>query len=105
MVGRVFLAGEAGSCMNTNGRQSLERIGKIVSFALAWAIVGHQAWRTQYGQEPNEWLMIFALFIIAPAAIQYVFPGRGGMTSSDSVPSSPSPSSSDSSSEPSSGGG
>lgn len=86
--------------MNTNGRQSLERIGKIASFVLAWAIVGHQAWRTQFGQEPNEWLMIFAVSIIAPAAIQYVFPGRGG-----SEPSAPQPSSASSSSESSESGG
>jgi hypothetical protein len=86
--------------MSTNGRLSLERIGKVASFVLAWAIVGHQAWRTQYGQEPNEWLMIFAVSIIAPAAIQYVFPGRGG-----SEPSVPQPSSASSSSELSESGG
>ena len=100
MIIGVILAGEAGACMSTNGRQGLERIGKIVSFIAAWAIVGHQAWRTQYGQEPNEWLMIFAVSIIAPAAIQYVFPGRGG-----NEPSEPPPSSASSSSELSGSGG
>jgi hypothetical protein len=80
--------------MSTNGRLSLERIGKVASFVLAWAIVGHQVWRTQYGQEPNEWLLMFAVSIIAPAAIQYVWPGRGSSAPSGSQPSSVSPSSS-----------
>lgn len=86
--------------MSTHGRLSLERIGKVASFVLAWGIVAHQAWRTQYGQEPNEWLMIFAVSIIAPAAVQYVWPGRGG-----SEPSAPQPSSASSSSEDSDSGG
>lgn len=105
MVGRVFLAGEAGSCMNTNGRQSLERIGKIASFVLAWGIVAWQLWRTQYGEEPHWMFMGLAAAILAPAALDLVMSRGGSIASSGSPPSSPSPSSSDSPSDSPSGGG
>lgn len=75
-------------------RVTLRRAGDVASFILAWGIVGHQVWRTQFGQEPNEWLMMFAASILAPAAIQYILASRGVSTSSAPEPSSPSASSS-----------
>lgn len=81
--------------MSTSGRQRrLEQVGKIVSFVLAWAIMGQQAWGTTYGREPNALLVAFAVCIIAPAALQYVLPGRGGNAPSEPPPSQASPSSS-----------
>lgn len=88
MITRVVLAGEAGSCMNTNGRQSLERIGKIISFGAAWGIVGFQLWQTQYGREPHWMFMLLAVSILAPTALDFLVKWRTGTSSSEPSPSS-----------------
>ena len=93
MVGRILLAGEAGSCMNTNGRQSLERIGKAVSFVAAWGIVGFQLWQTQYGREPHWMFMGLAVAILAPSALDFLLRWRTGSSGQDSLPASASSSS------------
>ncbi len=92
--------------MTTNGRRSLEQTGKVLSFALAWAIVLAQAWASVFHErKPDVMLMGLAVFIIAPAAIQYLLPGRGGSEPSEPPASPASSSSAASASEQASGGG
>jgi len=106
MITRAILAGEAGTCMSTHGRRSLEQVGKVISFGLAWAIVMAQGWASVFHErKPDVMLMGLAVFIIAPAAIQYLLPGRGGSEPSEPPAPQASSSSAASSSEPASGGG
>lgn len=83
----------------SGGGSALRKLRDVASFVLAWSLMLHQAWLTQHGAEPNEWIIMFAAAIIAPSALQYVAAIRSGSSTPPGSQRSEASSSSSSSSD------